>query len=66
MCLLLDHFLLMPGKTCVDDVNFFGTFGHVEVLPGVEIRLAGALGGGMRTRGLTEKDLKAHSYPVEP
>ena len=63
--LLLDNFWPMPGRTCVDDVDFFGTFGDVEVLPGVEVGLAGASGEKVRARRSTEKNLEAHSYPVE-
>jgi NCS1 family nucleobase:cation symporter-1 len=66
MYLLLDHIWPMPGKKCVDHVDFFGTFGDVKVLSGVEDRLAGALAEKVRIRGSTEKDLEAHSYPIEP
>lgn len=44
MHLLFNHFWPMPEKTCFDDVDFFGTFGNVEVLSGVEVGLAGTLG----------------------
>ncbi|KAF3011099.1 hypothetical protein E8E13_011320 [Curvularia kusanoi] len=62
--LLLDHFWPMPGKTFVDEADFFGTFAtEVEVLAGLDEQV-----GGVReraqTRIPTEKDIEAHSYPV--
>jgi NCS1 family nucleobase:cation symporter-1 len=64
--LLLDYFSPMPGKRCVDDVDFFGTFGDLEVLPGIEYGQTSAAGEKALPRDSTEKDVEAQTYTVKP
>lgn len=65
--LLLDHFWPMPGKTSVDEIDFFGTFGtEVEVSPGLDDDQVGEMRRKVQLRISTEKDPEAQSYPVGP
>lgn len=63
--LVLDFFWPMPGKTCVDDVDYFGTFDEMPVLPGLEHGDAAYTVEKAPSQSLSDKDVEAHTRTVE-
>ncbi|KAJ4367655.1 hypothetical protein N0V83_007240 [Neocucurbitaria cava] len=57
--MLLDFFWPMPGKTVVDDADYFGTFGEVPVLQGFDNGDVSPVEVKEASWNVSEKDIEA-------
>jgi hypothetical protein len=63
--LLIDYFWPTPGKTCLDNIGYFGTFRDVPVPPNVEHGQVDEVGEKLRSQSSTEKDVETKAYAFD-